>query len=116
MLLIVLLMHRTSVRYRQVVYPYYEFWAPFLGFRRPGHKLARNSSLVAKSCLTLATPWTEEPAMGFSSIEYWSGLPFPSPINLLGWLKLSLFLLALCPLNHILLITNVDIRVAVGLR
>ena len=39
--------------------------------------------LVAKSCLTLATPRTvvcQVPlSMGFSRQEYWSGLPFPSP-------------------------------------
>ena len=39
--------------------------------------------LVAKSCPTLATPWTvarHTPlSMGFSRQEYWSGLPFPSP-------------------------------------
>ena len=39
--------------------------------------------LVAKSCLTLAIPWTvacEAPlSMGFSRQEYWSGLPLPSP-------------------------------------
>ena len=39
--------------------------------------------LVAKSCLTLETPWTvafQAPlTMGFSRQEYWSGLPFPSP-------------------------------------
>ena len=39
--------------------------------------------LVAKSCLTLATPWTiahQAPlSMAFSRQEYWSGLPFPSP-------------------------------------
>ena len=39
--------------------------------------------LVAKSCPTLATPWTatcQAPlSMGFSKQEYWSGLPFPSP-------------------------------------
>ena len=39
--------------------------------------------LVAKSCPTLATPWTvacQAPvSMGFSRREYWSGLPFPSP-------------------------------------
>ena len=33
-----------------------------------------------------ATPWTvvyqASPSMGFSSQEYWSGLPFPSPGNL----------------------------------
>ena len=39
------------------------------------------SGLVAKSCLTLATPWTvAHPAplsTGFPRQEYWSGLPFP---------------------------------------
>ena len=39
--------------------------------------------LVAKSCLTLATPWTvarQAPlATGLFRQEYWSGLPFPSP-------------------------------------
>ena len=42
--------------------------------------------LVAKSFLTLATPWTvacQAPlSMGFSRQEYWSGLPFPSPRDL----------------------------------
>ena len=42
--------------------------------------------LVTKSCLTLVTPWTvpcQAPlSMGFSSWEYWSGLPFPSPEDL----------------------------------
>ena len=42
--------------------------------------------LVAKLCLTLATPWTitcQAPlSMGFSRQEYWSGLPFPSPEDL----------------------------------
>ena len=42
--------------------------------------------LVAKSCPTLATPWTvahQAPLfLGFSSQEYWSGLPFPSPGDL----------------------------------
>ena len=41
--------------------------------------------LVAKSCLTLSTPWTvghQAPlSMGFSRQEYWSGFPFPSPGN-----------------------------------
>ena len=35
-----------------------------------------------------ATPWTvahqAPPSMGFSWQEYWSGLPFPSPGNLLN--------------------------------
>ena len=42
--------------------------------------------LVAKSCLTLATPWTaacQAPlSIGFFRQEYWSGLPFPSPGDL----------------------------------
>ena len=42
--------------------------------------------LVAKSCPTLATPWTvvhRAPlSMGFSRQECWSGLPFPSPGDL----------------------------------
>ena len=41
------------------------------------------SSLVAKSCTTLATPWTiahQAPlSMGFPRQGYCSGLPFPSP-------------------------------------
>ena len=43
-------------------------------------------SLVAKSCMTLATLWTvahQAPlSMEFSRQEYWSGLPFPSPGDL----------------------------------
>ena len=42
--------------------------------------------LVAKSCPTLATPWTvacQAPlSMRFSRQEYWTGLPFPSPGDL----------------------------------
>ena len=42
--------------------------------------------LVAKSCLTLVTPWTvahQAPlSMGFSRQEYWSGLPSPPPGDL----------------------------------
>ena len=47
--------------------------------------------LLAKLCLTLATPWTVNPmdrgpqaplSMGFSRQEYWSGLPFPPPEDL----------------------------------
>ena len=40
--------------------------------------------LVPKSCLTLVTPWTvacqASLSMGFFRQEYWSGLPFPSPV------------------------------------
>ena len=45
-----------------------------------------SGGLVAKSCLTLATPWTvalQAPlSMGLSRQEYWCGLPFPSPGDL----------------------------------
>ena len=45
-----------------------------------------NHGLVAKSCLTLAIPWTvacQAPlSMGFSRREYWSGLSFSSPGDL----------------------------------
>ena len=45
-----------------------------------------DGGIVAKSCPTLATPWTvalQAPlSMGFSRQEYWSGLLFPSPENL----------------------------------
>ena len=42
--------------------------------------------VVAKSCLTLATPWSgahQAPlSLGSFFQEYWSGLPFPSPGDL----------------------------------
>ena len=42
--------------------------------------------LVAKLCLTLATPWTVDRqaplSISFPRQEYWSGLPFPSPGDL----------------------------------
>ena len=44
--------------------------------------MLNGGGLVAKSCLTLAARWIEEPgrlqSMGFSRPEYWRGLPFPS--------------------------------------
>ena len=44
-------------------------------------------SEVAQSCPTLCDPYTvacqAPPSMGFSSQEYWGGLPFPSPGDLL---------------------------------
>ena len=43
--------------------------------------------LVAKLCPMLATPWTlahQAPlAMEFSRQEHWSGLPVPTPVDLL---------------------------------
>ena len=44
------------------------------------------AGLVAKSCPILAIPWTvacQAPlSMGFSRLEYWSGLTFLSPEDL----------------------------------
>ena len=43
---------------------------------------AGGGDLVAKLCLTLATPWTitiqVSLFIGFPRQEYWSGLPFPT--------------------------------------
>ena len=50
------------------------------------YNISYGGGLVAKSCLTLATPWTvacQAPlSMGFSRQEYWNGLSFPSPRDL----------------------------------
>ena len=47
--------------------------------------LGIGGGLVAKLCLTLATPWTvacKAPlSMRFPRQEHWSGLPFPSPMH-----------------------------------
>ena len=51
--------------------------------------------LVAQSCPTLSNPWTVSHhaplSIEFSSLEYWRGLPFPSPGDLpdLLWIILS---------------------------
>ena len=48
---------------------------------------SESESEVAQSYLTVCDPWTVAhqafPSMGFSRQEYWSGLPFPSPGDLL---------------------------------
>ena len=45
----------------------------------------KSESEVVQSCPTFATPWTaayQAPlSMGFSRQEYWSRLPFPSPMH-----------------------------------
>ena len=50
-----------------------------------------SSGLLAKSCLTLATPWTvayQAPlSLRFPRLEYWSGLPFPLQGILQGILR-----------------------------
>ena len=47
--------------------------------------LGEGESEVAQSRPTLVTPWTVvyqgSPSMGFSRQEYWTGLPFPSPMH-----------------------------------
>ena len=56
-------------------------WIKFLFYWSEIHK-TYNCCLIAKSCLTDATPWTiahQAPlSMGFPRQEYWSGLKFPS--------------------------------------
>ena len=51
----------------------------------------KSETEVAQLCLTLATPWTaahQAPlSMEFSRQEYWSGVPLPSLIIMLGTLK-----------------------------
>ena len=45
----------------------------------------KSESEVAQLCPTLSDPMTAAyqapPSMGFSRLEYWSGLPLPSPNN-----------------------------------
>ena len=57
-------------------------------FLLQSHAVLSGGGLVAKLCLTLMTPWTvtcQAPlSLGFSRQEYWSGLPFPSPGDLLN--------------------------------
>ena len=61
----------------------------FIFYLLTSHSLTvlSGGGLVTKSCLTFVTPWTiagKVPlSMRFSRKEYWSGLPFPSPGNLL---------------------------------
>ena len=67
-----------------VNYPYSFFYPPLL-FLPPTQcqSYFESQSDVAQS---FATPWTvgynAPPSVGFSSQEYWSGLPFPSPEDL----------------------------------
>ena len=53
-----------------------------------------SAMLCIQSCPTLATPWTiacQAPlSLEFSRQEYWSGLPFPSPIQNKKVLKMEL--------------------------
>ena len=48
----------------------------------------KSESEVAQLCLTLSDPMgcslPAPPSMGFSRQEYWSGVPLPSPTDMLG--------------------------------
>ena len=61
-------------------------WSKRLYLKNSSTSLFVVCCLVAKSCPTLATPWTVARqallSVGFSRQEYWSGLPFPFPGNL----------------------------------
>ena len=43
------------------------------------------ASKLLQLCLTLCDPWgaahQAPPSLGFTRQEYWSGLPFPSPMH-----------------------------------
>ena len=51
-------------------------------------EIGGSSDLVAQSCPTLEIPWTlalqTALSMGFPRQKYWSGLPFPSPVERVG--------------------------------
>ena len=51
----------------------------------------RSETEVAQSCLTLSDPmdcsYQAPLSMGFSRQEYWSGVPLPSPINILLYIQ-----------------------------
>ena len=62
-----------------------------LAWRSPGQRSLMSSAAAAaaakslQSCLTLCDPTDGShqapPSLGFSRQEYWSGLPFPSPMH-----------------------------------
>ena len=61
-------------------------WTELPVWQVPSSYLTHGGGLVAKSCLTLVTPWTvacqASLSMRFTRQEYWSGLPLPSPGDL----------------------------------
>ena len=63
----------------------------------------KSESEVAQSCPTLCDPWTvahQAPSsMGFSRHEYWSELPFPSPILNLIFIVLSKYYNGIKPVS-----------------
>ena len=58
-------------------------------FHHVNYLVKESESEVVRSCSTLRDPmesiaYQAPPSMGFSRQEYWSGLPFPSPGDLLN--------------------------------
>jgi len=53
----------------------------------------------------LVTPWTAAhqtpPSIGFSRQEYWSRVPLPSPMNVLGWCKWYLLCMICFPASSL---------------
>ena len=77
---------------------------PFICFRPPGPALCKLGSAAAsaaaaaksfQSCPTVCDPIDssppDSPSLGFSRQKHWSGLPFPSPLGVLFYLKSSLW-------------------------
>ena len=66
-------------------------------------KVSISESEVTQSCPTLCDPWTvahQAPSsMGFSRQEYWSELPFPSPILNLIFIVLSKYYNGIKPVS-----------------
>ena len=71
----------------------------------------KSESEVTQSCSTLATPWTAAyqapPSMGFSRQKYWSGVPLPSPYQIIQSVKVLLLFIIInitiiFTLNHLL--------------
>ena len=65
----------------------------------------RKENEVAQSCPTLCSSLHQAPpSMGFSRQEYWSGLPFPSPliIDEQNWFNFPFIVPTFASINHVL--------------
>ena len=55
--------------------------------------ISESGNEVAQSCPTHCDPWTvahqAPPSMRFSRQEYWSGLPFPSPVIIIREMQIK---------------------------
>ena len=75
-------MHCCSKCY--MVMMYYKFLDSLTIVKNFVCMLMRDCCLVSKSCPTLLWPHQASLSLEFSRQEYWNGLPFPSPGDLLG--------------------------------